>query len=257
MDPKEFPILEYDDEKQAIINPERFFTDGKAPKICIFPFYKRVINDLVDRKILHEIGSEKSLVLDPLPLYKMEHNGRSLAVLTPGLGAPFAAGMLEFAIAMGCTKFIVVGSCGVLDRTIPPDHLIIPTSAIREEGTSYHYHPPSREIEIDPSMQKIIKAYLDCKNIKFIEGKTWSTDAFYRETPEKIKLRRQEGALAVEMEAAALAAVASFRGVSLGYILGAGDDVSGVEWDHRNLMKSMGFHEKLFWLAAEIGSSLK
>ncbi|MHA1646680.1 MAG: nucleoside phosphorylase [Promethearchaeota archaeon] len=256
MEPKEFPILEFDDDKQSVIHPDNFFKGKKAPKICIFPFYKSVINDLVDQKILHEIASEKSLVTDPLPLYTMEHRGKSIAVVTPGLGAPFAAGMLEFAISMGCEKFIVIGSCGVLDSSIVPDHLIIPTSAIREDGTSYHYHPPSREIDIDPEMQKIIKSYLDEKEIKYIEGKTWTTDAFYRETPKKIKRRRMEGAIAVEMEAAALAAVASFRGASLGYILGAGDDVSGLEWDDRNLMKSMGFHEKLFWLAVEVGVSL-
>ncbi|MHA1617857.1 MAG: nucleoside phosphorylase, partial [Promethearchaeota archaeon] len=238
--PKEYPILEYDPERESIVNPERFFKGGNVPEVCIFPFYKRVINDLADQNILQEIGCETSLVTDPLPLYSMKHNGKSLAVVTPGLGAPFAAGMLEFVIGMGCKKIIVVGSCGVLDSSIPSDHLIVPTSAIREEGTSYHYLPPSREVLIDPTMQAFIKSYLDEKNIKYIEGKTWSTDAFYRETPEKIKYRRNEGAIAVEMEAAALAAVASFRGVSLGYILGAGDDVSGLEWDHRDLMKSMG-----------------
>ncbi|TFH30789.1 MAG: uridine phosphorylase [Promethearchaeota archaeon] len=256
MEPKEFPILEFDTEKQSIINPERFFKGGNAPEICIFPFYKSVINDLVKQNVLQEIGCEKSLVTDPLPLYEMKHKGQSIAVVTPGLGAPFAAGMLEFAIGMGCKKFIVIGFCGLLDSSILPDNLIIPTSAILEEGTSYHYLLPSREVEINLSMQNCIKSYLDEKKIKYLEGKTWSTDAFYRETPDKIQLRRSEGALAVEMEAAALAAVASFRGVSLGYILGAGDDVSGLEWDHRNLMKSMSFHEKLFWLAADIAVTL-
>ncbi len=257
MEPKDFPILEFDAEKKSIINPEAFFKGENTPEICIFPFYKSVIKNLVDKKILREFACEKSLVTDPLPMYEMQHNGQSLAVVTPGLGAPFAAGMLEFAIALGCKKFIVIGSCGVLDSSIPSDHLIIPTTAIREEGTSYHYVPPSREIAIDPQMQSFIKSYLDEKKIKYIEGKTWSTDAFYRETPDKIKFRREEGAIAVEMEAAALAAVASFRGVSLGYILGAGDDVSGMEWDNRSLMKSMGFHEKLFWLAADIAVNLE
>ncbi|WP_371806032.1 nucleoside phosphorylase [Candidatus Lokiarchaeum ossiferum] len=256
MEPKEFPILEFDPEKKAIINPDHFFKGVETPEVCIFPFYKKVINSLVDQNILHEIGHEKSLVLDPLPLYKMSHKGKSLAVVTPGLGAPFAASMLEFAIGMGCRKIIAVGSCGVLDPSIPADHLIVPSSAIREDGTSYHYFPPSREIAINPNMQTVIKSYLDKKNIKYLQGKTWTTDAFYRETPEKVKFRREEGAVAVEMEAAALAAVADFRGVSLGYILGAGDDVSGLEWDHRNLMKSMGFHEKLFWLAADIATTL-
>ncbi len=115
----------------------------------------------------------------------MKHNGKSLAVMTPGLGAPFAAGMMEFAIGMGCKKFIAIGSCGVLDGLIPRDHLIIPTSAIREEGTSYHYYPPSREIEINPTMQKEIKIFLNKNNISYSEGKVWSTDGIYRETSKK------------------------------------------------------------------------
>ncbi len=80
---------------------------------------------------------------------------------------------------------------------------------------------------------------------------------FIEKHQKKIEERRREGAIAVDMEAAALAAVASFRNVSLGYILGAGDDISNYKWNHRNFSNSMTFHEKFFWLAAEIGTSLK
>lgn len=256
MDQKPYPILEFDEERKAIINPSHFFQKQKIPDICIFPFYKSVINDLEQRNILKPIAQEKSLVTDPLSLYEMEYENQKVAVVTPGLGAPFAAGMLEFAIGLGCTKFLVIGSCGVLDRSIPADHLILPTTAIRDEGTSYHYCPPSREIELNPVIQSQIRAYLDQHNIPYNQGKIWSCDAFYRETPDKINLRRNEGAIAVEMEASALAAVAKFRGVSLGYLLGAGDDVSGLEWDHRGLMKSLSFHEKFFWLAVEIAINI-
>ena len=175
--------------------------------------------------------------------------------MTSGLGAPFAAGMLEFAIACGCRKFLVIGSGGVLEKTIARDQLIVPTSAIRDEGTSYHYAPPSREISLDPDIVTQINHFLDRKQIKYMTGKTWTTDAFFRETPEKIQARKQEGAIIVEMEASALIAVAKFRQVKLGYILGAGDDVSGMEWDHRGLMRTTSFHEKFFWLAAEFCST--
>ena len=82
-------------------------------------------------------------------------------------------------------------------------------------------------------------------------GKTWTTDAFYRETPDKVALRRSEGCVAVEMEAAAFFAVARFRGVTFAQMLYGGDDVSGEEWDHREWNKRRSVREDLLWLAAE------
>jgi uridine phosphorylase len=82
-------------------------------------------------------------------------------------------------------------------------------------------------------------------------GKTWTTDAIYRETPARIARRRAEGCITVEMEAAAFFAVAQFRGVTFGQILYGGDDVSGDLWDDRDWDRQTSTREKLFWLAAE------
>jgi uridine phosphorylase len=82
-------------------------------------------------------------------------------------------------------------------------------------------------------------------------GKTWTTDAPYRETPARIAARRSEGCIAVEMEAASLLAVAQFRGVVLGQVLYGGDDLSGGEWDDRSWQSRRDVREQLFWLAAE------
>ena len=84
-----------------------------------------------------------------------------------------------------------------------------------------------------------------------ISGKTWTTDAFYRETRGRIARRKEEGCLTVEMEAAALFAVAQFRGVAIGQILYGGDDISGIEWDAREHGQTISAREKIFWLAVE------
>lgn len=228
-----------------------FNKNKKSPEICIMPYYLHVIEKLVHKGILKELIRETSQVSPPLPLYEMKHKNKRIAVMTPGLGAPFAVGMLEFAIANGCQKFIIIGSCGVLDKSIKRDQIIIPSSAIRDEGTSYHYLPPAREIEQENEMVELLKKYLTKKSIAFTIGKTWTIDAFYRETPQKIKLRKKEGAIAVEMEAAALMSVAKFREVKLDYLLAAGDDISGLNWEHRHWNKSKIFFEKFFWLAAD------
>jgi uridine phosphorylase len=85
----------------------------------------------------------------------------------------------------------------------------------------------------------------------YVVGKTWTTDAVYRETPEKVARRRAEGCLTVEMEAATFFAVAAVRKVPFAQILYGGDDVSGAEWDSRDWVAQLGVRERLFWLAVE------
>jgi uridine phosphorylase len=167
------------------------------------------------------------------------------------VGAPLSTGLLEEVIARGCKKFIVIGSAGVLDSSISRGHLLVPTSAVRDEGTSYHYLPPGREVAAHPRAIQAIETVLKKNEIDYLLTKTWTTDAFYRETPNKIALRKSEGCLTVEMEAAALFAVAQFRKVMLGQILYGGDDVGGKEWNTRKWTKDKVMREKFFWIAAE------
>lgn len=185
------------------------------------------------------------------PLYEIEMDGKRLAVFHSGVGAPLAAGLLDEIIARGCRKFIACGNAGVLDREIAVGRVIVPAVAVREEGTSYHYLPPGREVSASAEGVAAIEKVLRARQVDYIVGKTWTTDGFYRETPEKIKRRRAEGCLTVEMEAAAFFAVAQFRGVTFAQILYGGDDVSGSEWDSRHWDKRASVREKLFWLAAE------
>src|SRR5215831_18245432 len=148
--------------------------------------------------------------------------------------------------------FMACGSAGVLDPQIAAGHLIIPTVAVRDEGTSYHYLPPSREVEATPRAVDALVQTLTATNVPFRLGKTWTTDGVFRETPAKIALRTTEGCLTVEMEAAALFAVAQFRQVALGQLLYGEDDVSGLTWDRRReALDRPAVREKLLRLAAE------
>ena len=93
---------------------------------------------------------------------------------------------------------------------------------------------------------------LEKRNMPYLVGKTWTTDGPYRETPNKIAKRREEGCLTVEMEAAGMMAVAEFRGVILGQVLYGGDDLSGEEWDNRQWQSRSEIREQLFWLCADV-----
>jgi uridine phosphorylase len=158
---------------------------------------------------------------------------------------------MEELIALGCRKFIACGGCGVLDGRVGLGDAMIVSSAVRDEGTSYHYLPPGREIEPSAAAIAALRSAAEARQVSFIEGKTWTTDAPYRETAAKVALRREEGCLTVEMEAAAFCAVAAFRSVTFGQVLYGGDDLSGDEWDERGWQRLNRTREKLFQLAVE------
>jgi uridine phosphorylase len=220
------------------------------PEHCVLPIYRKVIEALEKQSRLAQIAELRSM-MGPLPVFRVEHEGRPVAVAHPGLGGPFVAAFLEEVIALGCRKFIVCGAAGVLDRALARGSVLIPHAAVRDEGTSYHYVPPAREVEADAHVVRIQESVLKAQGVPYRIGKTWSTDALYRETPSSIARRKVEGCLTVEMECAALLSVAKFRGVRLGQFLSSGDDVSGQVWDPRHGNGTQSFPERLFWLSVE------
>lgn len=247
--PSTYPILEYDPDPVAMITPgsSRY---PQAPERVVICFFKNVIDHFLEQGMIHKhipLSSE----MGEHPLYLFPFQGKEIGLLQQGVGAPLAVGLLEEAIACGGRKFIACGGCGVLDRSIAMGHLLLPTSAVRDEGTSYHYLPPSREVEPDAAAVSAIERVLQRHHIEYLRTKTWTTDAFYRETRGKIAQRRQEGCLAVEMEASAMFAVAQFRQVQIGQILYSGDNLDGDEWDDRKWNHNWSVREKLILLAAE------
>ena len=131
-------------------------------------------------------------------------------------------------------------------------NLILPTSAVRDEGTSYHYLPPAREVVCDKEIIEKVCKELDGMNVPYVTGKTWTTDAFYQETPDMVKHRQEEGCITVEMETAAFFAVAKFYQLQLAQILYAGDDVSGEKWDERAWNQQKNVRVNLIKLATQI-----
>ena len=230
---KDFPILEFDSAPRAKIEPSEVFIKLDVPEHCVITFFADVIDRMLNEGRLKKVGEFKTCTV-VLPIYETEFAGKPIGIMQGYLGSAGSGGQLEELIAMGFKKFIVCGAAGVLKRDIQVGHLVVPYSAIRDEGLSYHYLEPSREVECNKYALECIIDYLKINQIPFIKAKTWTTDAFYRETEDKIALRVSEGCVTVEMEAAAFFAVAEFRNVVLGQILYGGDDLSGIEWDSRN-----------------------
>ena len=213
-------------------------------------FFQDVIQDVVERHgarqidvLISEIGHN--------PVYELELGGSRLALVHPGVGAPLAAAFLEELIARGCRAFVACGGAGILVPDVALGHVIVPTSAVRDEGTSYHYLAHESDRRAVARGGRSDPCHAARTDVPYVEGATWTTDALYRETRGKVERRVAEGCLTVEMEAAAFFAVAAFRHVTIGQLLYAGDDLSGTGWDGRGWDEHLEGRELLFRLAAE------
>ena len=251
----DIPLLEHDPNDDAVLHPQRVLTrHHDMPQHVIFCFFQEVIAEVtkkhpadIDVKLRNSLASE----IGPNPIHGVMTPWGRVAVVHPGVGAALAAGFFEETIALGGNKFMACGGAGVLSSAYDVGHVVIPQAAVRDEGTSYHYWPASREVNMQPQVVDTIAQTLETNGVPYDIGKTWTTDAIYRETRGKGVKRREEGCLVVEMETAAFLAVAQFRDVAFGQLLYGGDDVSGEAWDNRGWQRRTSVRERLFWLAAE------
>ena len=250
MDNQTFPILEFDPTQRAILNPDMANLRHDAPLKAVPCFFFELIEQLKQESALTlftYLHSEMGL----LPIYQYQTQGQTILVYQAGLGAALSAGMLEEVIAMGAKHFIACGGCGVLDNHVDVGHPFIISSAVRDEGVSYHYLPPAREVKAHPDAILALKTTLDKHQIQYNLAKTWTTDAIYRETINKRARRVEEGCEIVEMEAAAFFAVAEFRKVIFGQIVYGGDLVKPEGWDGRKWNSRSETRRLLFDLAVE------
>jgi uridine phosphorylase len=255
MKKEKYPILEFDETRVAKIEPSSFHKKIEGYEYCVITFFREVLDAMEKEGRIKAVKYLNCESMD-VPIYEMETMGKKVHLSLGYVGAAGSAAFLEELIASGFSKFIVCGGAGVLRKDIAVGHLVIPVAAIRDEGVSYHYLAPSREVECDPEVIATIEADFKKYKIDYIKAKTWTTDSFYRETEKKIQLRKSEGCVMVEMEAAAFFAVARFRNVRLGQILYGGDDLSAVTWDSRKWHDRADIRKNLVEISIRICFSL-
>jgi uridine phosphorylase len=164
-------------------------------------------------------------------LYQTPSNGTaSMTLAGPFLGAPQAVMGLEKMIALGAERIWVLGWCGSISPDLRIGDLVIPTRALSDEGTSRHYPVGRRRTGTDKELNRELLNTLARKGHSCQRGTLWTTDAPYRETPEKILGFRRRGAVAVDMEMSALIRVALYRGVRLTGILAVSDELFTLRW---------------------------
>lgn len=214
----------------------------------IITFFPEVMDKLAAEgkiTLVRTVGGE-----NPIPIYRFANS--DILITLGRVGCPACAGNLDLFHAMGAAKVLFCGGGGVLDKNIEVGQILVVDGAIRDEGFSYHYIEPSRYIYTDPEVTNKIVQYLEAHSVSYIRGLTWTTDAIFRETNDRIVRRRAEGAKIVEMEQAGCIAVSQFRGFAYGALIYGGDDVSQDEWSNRNWRSREGIRYDLVMLCKEL-----
>lgn len=223
----------YDPHSRPLFTPEHIY--GKREKladVCIVTFHHKVLEKVL-AAYAPSVAARAFTANGPIPVYLLEAEGQRLLFYMSPIGAPAAGAILhEAAVLTGAKKFIVFGSCGVLAPELCAGKVIVPTEACRDEGLSYHFAPSADYIRMKGS--GTVAEQLSACGIPHVLGRTWTTDAVYRETANLIARRRAEGCLCVEMEAAGLQAVADAIGAEL-FSFFFGGDILGEVWDKGNL----------------------
>lgn len=238
IDLKDCPIAEYyqDDMENLFM----FFSNGKkefwrfdkikklniTKCVLFFPRDFRKLKSIYNKcKLIYQFKSASSV--SPVYLY----NNKVLIALCP-LGGAASVNLMEELLYVGITEFVGVGSCGAI-VPVDYDEFLVPNKAIRDEGSSYHYLPPSRYVQTNQELNQKIINVLKNNNEEYKVDTVWTTDAIYRETPRRIQARIADGAIAVEMEAASLSAVAQAKGVKYSTLLYYSDYNNGALWNTR------------------------
>ena len=222
----DLPILEYDFDSIEVIRPNHGAEQLVLPEKCVFGLLGDVIDDYAF-EMDAVIAEHFETITKSYPVYIVQQNGMEFCLCQAPLGAAAAAQLLDFLISCGCKKIIAAGSCGVL-TDLDENEFLIPIRAMRDEGTSYHYLPAARFVDLEPSAIKAIEQTFCALNIPFQKCITWTTDGFFRETRDIVEYRKSEGCATVEMECAALAACAQKRGAVFGQILYTADSLANV-----------------------------
>ena len=202
--------------------------DYRAPDGVVLCYQRSLYDHVLRTEGLQGSDSQGALGrMLPLP----STGGRIGLLGQFGIGAPAAAVALEELAAMGTSAFVSVGTAGSLQRDLKVGDLVLCEAAIRDEGVSHHYLPPARLAHPTPEMTAALAGALTTAGATFRPGTCWTIDAPYRETVAEARHYQSEGVLCVEMEAAALFAVAEVRKLQLASAFAISDSLADLVWD--------------------------
>ncbi len=220
----------FDNQSKAIINPR---DNENAPRVdaCILTFSHEIEAFVLANYDCKEIGAFW-FATGKTPIYGFDYQGKKFAFYKTYVGAPACVATVEDTLSeIKTDKYIVFGAAGCLNKEIARGRVMVPTEAYRDEGTSYHYAPASDYVRVKNA--DTVADFMEENGLPYVKGKTWTTDAFYRETVNNFEKHKADGCISVEMECAALQAMCDFRGLKLYVFFTSGDLLDAPKWDLR------------------------
>jgi len=221
----------FDNQSEAKINPE-IKEDVPVVDACIVTFSYIIEQFVLENYPCKQIAQMK-FACGIVPIYQVDYKGKKFAFYKTYIGAPACVASIEETLSKIKTKhYIVFGGSGCLDKEIAHGKVMIPTDAYRDEGTSYHYTPASDYVKVK-NVDKV-EEFMKKNGIPYVKGKTWTTDAFYRETINNFEKHKADGCISVEMECAAVQAMCDFRNLEFYTFFTSGDLLDAPQWNQRH-----------------------
>jgi len=215
-------------DRRAIVNPVKGKHPPETGRLAIIAATQtdlRLLVKLADIPVV----TQRKLYLSTLQVHADDK--RRYTLVGPLVGAPYAAMVVETLRIWGVEKILFVGWCGAISPRVTSGDIIVPESAMVDEGTSGHYCDPSCRVALPARpLTHQVRLALQHHGAAFHEGAVWTTDAIFRETVAKVKRYQSAGALAVEMEMSAIFTVAAFRGMEAAGTLVVSDELSDYTW---------------------------
>jgi uridine phosphorylase len=199
----------------AAVRAERGLSYDPVPRVCILEFD----GDLTDWLVTSGLARPwKTWACFHTTMYSMDVDGTPYGVVPRTIGGPYTVLISEQLRASGARVVMGLTSAGRVSGSLPVPSLVVPTAAIRDEGTSYHYLPASASVAADADLADCLVRGLQGLGVPVSPGAVWTTDAPYRETNEQLAKYSEQGVLAVEMQAASLFAFGIARGMPVGVV---------------------------------------
>lgn len=213
----------------ALIRPEKLFKKVEVCPQALVVFNYLDWNSLLARLTIVP-GSQKNFRFFSLQTINTPDN-QNFTFAGPAMSAPITAMVLEILIAFGARQIIGIGSCGSLTDSLRIGQLVVPEGVIADEGTSVHYPLPGKKLRPAVRLLNKIKSCCEKNKENWVGGIIWTTDALFRETPQKIINAKQKRAIAVEMEVSAFLKVGNFYRVEVAAVLAVSDELFSFRWN--------------------------
>ena len=223
-DQKSLPLLQHALDSPSAFTPEnlleavrteRNLPPDPVPDVCILEFDGDLTDWLVETGLATRC---RPWACFHTSMETVEVDGERVGVIARTIGGPYAVLVAEQLAASGVRVILGLTSAGQVSPGLEIPSLVIPTAAIRDEGTSYHYLPAAQSVDGDAGLTAALQAELGGLGLPVVAGPVWTTDAPYRETAGQLERHASAGVLAVEMQAASLFAFGAARGVRCGVV---------------------------------------